>query len=108
MKKTKKKKEELRGLIHSGLLFIGDPSYMQGSAQESEAGIVPDALNPFKNWDEFTHSIGEGDVNMEAPGAFEPGRGVVVQTHILGGRYKVKKVTDKTTGKLKKVVVEIV
>lgn len=109
MKKTRKsKKVELKGFNQTGKLFIGDVGYMKANPQEFEYGIVPeDRSNPFKNPDSALHEQ-EGDYNLELPGSFNgdlPGRGVVLQTNMFGGKYTVTKKLCKETGKLLEVKV---
>lgn len=102
MRKPKAKK--LHGLVNSGIMFIGDPSYMAGDLSQSIDGgftIPQDPLNPFKDFDAFKATLDYGDVNLELPGLlYSEGRGIAVQTHRFGGAYEVKKKVCKVTGKV--------
>ena len=98
-----KKPQQLKGYINTGTLFIGDAGYMAQDPQTYPNGVIlPDPSNPFNDWDKFT-ATHENDSNLELPGSFNgdlPGRGVVIQTNMLSGGYKVEKVVCPQTGKL--------
>lgn len=106
-RKTRKKKQVLKGFIQSGTIFIGDIGYMAGDNSQSAEPIQSDPLNPFKDLDTFLEQT-PTDTNLELPGSFNgdlPGRGVVLHTGMLNGSYTVKKRFDKVTGKLLEVKV---
>jgi hypothetical protein len=49
-----------------------------------------DPLNPFNTLERTFDIVGDGETNMElAP--FIPGRGVLLNTHLQGGKFVVKK-----------------
>lgn len=108
MKKARKsKKQVLTGFIQTGTIFIGDIGYMAANSQDYPEGIPADPTNPFKDLDTFLAST-PTDTNLELPGSFNgdlPGRGVIVQTNMLNGKYIVTKKLDKETGKLLEVKV---
>lgn len=101
-------RNKLTGNIHTGALFIGDAGYFADNPQNYEAGIVKhDPTNPFKDWDKFTATT-ENDCTVDLPGSFNgdlPGRGVVIQTNMLGGSYSVEKEVCPSSGKLLSVKV---
>lgn len=107
-RKPRKKKQELKGNIQSGAIFIGDIGYMADNSQNYPDGIItPDPTNPFKDLDTFLEHT-QNDANLDLPGSFNgdlPGRGVVIHTNMLNGSYTVKKRFDKVTGKLLEVKV---
>lgn len=108
MKKTRKKKQVLKGFIQSGVIFIGDAGYMAGDNSQSAEPIQPDPLNPFKDMDRYLGQ-NQQDHNLELPGSFNgdlPGRGVAIHTNMFGGSYTVTKRICKTTGKLLEVKVK--
>lgn len=109
MKKTRKKKQVLKGLVQSGTIFIGDAAYMADNPQKYPEGIVPaDLLNPFKDFDSYQAEHPE-DHNLELPGSFNgdlPGRGVTIQTNLLSGSYTVTKRMCKETGKLLEIKIK--
>jgi hypothetical protein len=93
-----KKKQELAGNIQSGVIFIGDCQFFAGSpvlelnpATGQVEDITPiDPLNPFNTLDRTFDIVGDSERNMDiAP--FIPGRGVLLNTHLQGGRFIVKK-----------------
>lgn len=95
--KRKSKKKKLSGLMNSGLLFIGDPSFMMGPADpqvQSDGRIIDatpiDPLNPFRRSEDITRHTDLGDYNLPIVEAVE-GRGVVVATLRPECRYEVKK-----------------
>jgi hypothetical protein len=107
MKRKSKKKQELKGFIQTGTIFIGDVGYMADSNHRSAEPIEPDPLNPFKDLDQYLEA-NQADHNLELPGSFNgdlPGRGVVIHTHMLNGKYTVKKKLCKVTGKILEVKV---
>lgn len=98
--KTKKarKKPQLAGNIHSGVLFIGDCQFFAGSpvleldpATGQTVDVTPkDPLNPFNTIDRTFDLVGDGETNVElAP--YLPGRGVLLNTHLQSGQFIVKK-----------------
>jgi hypothetical protein len=97
-RKPRKKKSQLAGNIHSGVLFIGDCQFFAGSPQlelDPTTGqtidVTPkDPLNPFNTLDRTFELVGEEEANLElAP--FIPGRGVLLNTHLQQGRFVVRK-----------------
>lgn len=98
--KTKKarKKPQLSGNIHSGVIFIGDCQFFAGSpvleldpVTGQTIDVTPkDPLNPFNTIDRTFDLVGDGESNLElAP--YLPGRGVLLNTHLQGGQFIVKK-----------------
>jgi hypothetical protein len=97
MTTKRKKKKKLSGLMNSGLLFIGDPSFMMGPADpqiQSDGSIIDgtpvDPLNPFRRAEDITRHTDLGDYNLQIVEAVE-GRGVVINTLLSERRYEVKK-----------------
>jgi hypothetical protein len=97
-RKPRKKKQELAGNIHSGVIFIGDCQFFAGSPVlelDPQTGITQDVtpidpLNPFNTLDRTFDLVGDLEANVElAPHL--PGRGVLLNTHLQGGRFTVKK-----------------
>lgn len=100
---------KLKGFIQSGIIFIGDPSYMAGDLSQPGSEDIVDPINPFKNWGVFTEGLKGEDVNMGFPGAIEDnsiGRGIVIQTGLLNGQYEIVKEYD-SAGKLSQIVIKI-
>lgn len=102
-RKPRKKKQELKGNIHTGVIFIGDAGYMADNPQNHEAGIIPDdPTNPFRDIDKYLGQH-QSDHNLELPGSFNGdllGRGVAIHTNMFNGNYTVTKKICKQTGKL--------
>lgn len=98
-----KKPGGLRGIVNTGMIFIGDAGFFADDPQKHDEGIIEnDPTNPFKDWDRFraTH---ENDCALDLPGSFNgdlPGRGVVIQTHMMGGTYAIEKEVCPSSGKL--------
>jgi hypothetical protein len=95
--KKRKSKKKLTGLMNSGLLFIGDPSFMMGSANpeiQPNGSIVDttpvDPLNPFRRAEDITRHTDIGDYSLPIVEAVE-GRGIVINTLLPECRYEVKK-----------------
>ena len=97
-RKTRRKKSELAGNIHSGVIFIGDCQFFAQSpkleldpATGTTVDVTPvDPLNPFNTLERTFDIVGDGETNMElAP--FIPGRGVLLNTHLQGGKFVVRK-----------------
>jgi hypothetical protein len=95
--KKRKTKKKLTGLMNSGLLFIGDPSFMMGPADpqiQSNGSIVDgtpiDPLNPFRRAEDITRHTDIGDYSLPIVEAVE-GRGIVINTLLPECRYEVKK-----------------
>lgn len=103
--KRKKQKKQLHGLISSGILFIGDAQFFAGSpvieydaATGTPKDVTPiDPLNPFNTLDRTMSIVGEGEENVELKPHL-PGRGVLLNTHLQGGKFLIKKKMSK--GKL--------
>lgn len=105
----KKKTPPLKGFLSSGILFIGDPSYMAGELSQPGSELLESRENPFLNWDKFTQSLDSQDKSLPFPGAIDEatshGRGIAVQTNMLSGRFEVEKKYDEA-GKLLQLVVK--
>lgn len=98
LRSRRKKTPQLSGNIQSGVIFIGDCQFFAGSQQlelDPKTGQVVDVtpidpLNPFNTLDRTFDIVGDTETNLEiAP--FLPGRGVLLNTHLQGGRFIVKK-----------------
>lgn len=97
-RKPRKKKIELAGNIHSGVIFVGDCQFFAQSPElelDVTTGevrdITPvDPLNPFNTLDRTFDMVGDGEVNVEL-GPYLPGRGVLLNTHLQQGRFTVRK-----------------
>lgn len=99
---------KLQGFIQSGIIYIGDPVYMSGDKRGGP--IEPDPTNPFKDWDAFLAESEAESRNLPLPGAFEPdthGRGVVLHTGLLNGKYEVVVERDPSTGAVSQFIVKI-
>lgn len=97
-RKKTKKKPELQGIIHSGVLFIGDCQFFAGSPViefDPNSGhgvdVTPkDPLNPFNTVDRIFELVDGEETTLElAPHL--PGRGVLLNTHLQCGKFTVKK-----------------
>ena len=94
----RKKATELSGIIQSGVIFIGDCQFFAGSQQleldpatGQTVDVTPkDPLNPFNTIDRTFELVGDAEANVEL-GPYLPGRGVLLNTHLQGGRFTVKK-----------------
>lgn len=110
-KRGRKKKQELEGIVQSGMLFIGDPIYMGANPQTFEGGLIPeDGTNPFKDFGAFTEKNGGYDENLLLPDSYRDnpiGRGCVVQLQQLGGKFQIKKKIDKVTGKVLSITIKL-
>lgn len=91
--------KKLKGFLQSGILYIGDPSYMAGDMSQPDSEKIIDLTNPFRNWDSFTDSINDEDAVLPFPGTVDSGRGIAIQTHRLSGQYEVSRIED-ADGKL--------
>jgi hypothetical protein len=97
-KPRRKKKADLSGIIQSGVIFIGDCQFFAGSpvleldpATGQTVDATPkDPLNPFNTLDRTFELAGDAEANVEL-GPYLPGRGVLLNTHLQGGRFIVKK-----------------
>lgn len=112
-KRNSKKKQQLEGLVQSGILFIGDPLYMSGDMNKpgAEEDAAQDITNPFKNFGAFTEQNAGQDHNLLLPDSYRDnpiGRGVVLQLQQLGGRYTVKKKVDKKTGLVTAITIKLI
>lgn len=98
LRTRKKKSPQLTGLIQSGVIFIGDCQFFAGSPQleldpttGQTVDVTPkDPLNPFNTLDRTFDLVGDKEANVEL-GPYLPGRGVLLNTHMQGGRFTVKK-----------------
>lgn len=106
-KRTKKVKVDktLRGNLPSGSIFIGDPLYFAGDMSQpgAEEDAAKDSTNPFKNWNNFNAFDNAQEVNLPVPfSIFEGtvGRGCVIQTPYVEGKFQLKKKLCKETGKV--------
>jgi hypothetical protein len=97
-KKSRKNKVDLKGSIQSGVIFIGDCQFFAGSkvveldpATGETVDVTPkDPLNPFNTIDRTFDMVGDTETNVEL-GPYLPGRGVLLNTHLQGGSFSVKK-----------------
>jgi hypothetical protein len=111
VKKTRKK-SQLAGNIHSGVLFIGDCQFFAGSpvleldpVSGQTVDVTPkDPLNPFNTIDRTFDLVGDAEANVEL-GPYIPGRGVLLNTHLQAGSFIVKKKTKN--GKLVGYTIDI-
>jgi len=105
MRKPRKKKQEPKGSLMSGVLFITDASFF---AKSINPDVTDKLYNPLENNDEVVNRLNEADVaSINFPNNLE-GFGVLVQTHELSSTsYKVKKSYDKATGKVKKITITL-
>lgn len=111
-RKPRKKKPELVGNIHSGVIFIGDCQFFSRSPQlelDPATGqtidVTPkDPLNPFNTLDRTFALAGDTEANVELLQDV-PGRGVLLNTHLQQGKFIVKKKLKK--GKLVGYTIEI-
>ena len=98
IKKQRKKRQELRGVIHSGVIFIGDCQFFTKSPDleldvttGQTVDVTPkDPLNPFNTIDRVMDLVGDGETNLEVAPHL-PGRGILLNTHLQSGSYTVKK-----------------
>lgn len=97
-RKPRKKKEQLHGMIASGVIFVGDAHFFAGSPvieldprTGASVDVTPkDPLNPFNTIDRTFELVGDTESNVEL-GPYLPGRGVLLNTHLQGGKFIVKK-----------------
>lgn len=97
-RKPRKKKEPLHGMLSSGVIFVGDAEFFAGSpvielnpATGAAEDVTPvDPLNPFNTLDRTLAKVGDGEANVEL-GPYMPGRGVLLNTHLQGGKFIIKK-----------------
>lgn len=98
LKKTRKSKPDLKGNIHSGIIFIGDCQFFAGSpvleldpTSGQAVDVTPkDPLNPFNTIDRTFEMVGDSEANVEFI-PYVPGRGVLLNTHLQSGTFIVKK-----------------
>ncbi len=98
LKRARKNKPDLRGNIHSGIIFIGDCQFFAGSpvleldpTTGQAIDVTPkDPLNPFNTIDRTFEMVGDSEANVELV-PYIPGRGVLLNTHLQGGTFVVKK-----------------
>lgn len=112
--KTKKikKKQELAGIIQSGVIFIGDCQFFAGSpvleldtATGQVVDITPkDPLNPFNTLDRTFELAGDTESNLEI-GPHLTGRGVLLNTHLQQGKFIIRK--KLKNGKLTGYIIDI-
>lgn len=97
-RKPARKKQNLSGIIQSGIIFIGDCQFFAGSpvleydpTTGQAKDVTPvDPLNPFNTLDRTIDIAGDSDKNLEIK-PYIPGRGVLLNTHLQNGRFIVKK-----------------
>jgi hypothetical protein len=97
-RKTQRKKQELKGSIHSGVIFVGDCQFFTKSpelaldpATGQTIDVTPkDPLNPFNTIDRVMDLVGDTEANLEIIPHI-PGRGVLLNTHLQSGSYTIKK-----------------
>jgi hypothetical protein len=112
LKKQRKKKPELGGIISSGVIFIGDALFFARSPVielDPATGKTYDATpvdpqNPFNTIDRTFELVGDTSANVEL-GPHLPGRGVLINTHLQGGGYTVK--PKKKGGKIVGYIITI-
>lgn len=96
---AKNKKQGLTGFIQSGMLFIGDPSYMAGDLSQPGSNELKMPHNPFYNFNSFSDSFADKDSNLnfkDSKDVHDFGRGIVLATDLpLNGRYTIKKRKNK-------------
>lgn len=98
VRKPRKKKEKLGGIISSGVIYIGDAQFFAGSPvleldpkTGATVDVTPvDPLNPLNTLDRTLELVGDDSTNLEI-GPHLPGRGILLNTHLQGGCYEVKK-----------------
>ena len=98
VRKTRKTKEKLAGVIHSGVIFIGDCQFFAGSQQleldpttgQTIDKTPIDPLNPFNTLERTFELVGDAEKNLEVAPHIT-GRGVLLNTHMQGGSFEVKK-----------------
>ena len=101
----KKTKKQQKANISSGILFIGDAEYFSQSLHPDVTHKLP---NPLENFPAVAEKVSSSDTStIDFPNGIE-GFGMIVQTHLTGGNFKVKKTVDKVTGKIKKITVEFI
>lgn len=97
-KKRKKKEPKLKGIIASGVIYIGDAQFFAGSPQleldpttGQTVDVTPvDVLNPLNTIDRIMDLAGETETALEIK-PYITGRGVLINTHLQQGSYVVKK-----------------
>jgi hypothetical protein len=107
-----KKKQELAGIIQSGVIFIGDCQFFAGSpvleldpTTGQVIDVTPkDPLNPFNTLDRTFDLAGDSETNLEI-GPYLSGRGVLLNTHMQQGKFIVKKKIKN--GKITGYVIDI-
>ena len=113
-KRIRKKKEpKLKGLITSGVIYIGDAQFFSGSptieldpVTGRNIDVTPiDPLNPFNTIDRVLELAKEDEVAMEIKPHIT-GRGVLINTHRQQGSYVVKK--RKKGGKVVGYTIDII
>lgn len=85
-------------MIASGVIFVGDAHFFAGSPvieldprTGASVDVTPkDPLNPFNTIDRTFELVGDTEANVEL-GPYLPGRGVLLNTHLQGGKFIVKK-----------------
>ena len=95
----------LEGYIGSGLIFIGDPGYMAGDLSEKGSEAILDPYNPFRDFENFLDQLGETDKNMLFPDSDQKGRGVVLHTNRITGKFSIQKEYDES-GRLRRVIMD--
>lgn len=112
-KKRKKREPKLKGLLVSGVIYIGDAQFFAGSPQIEldpatgrQVDVTPvDPLNPFNTLDRVMELASEDEVAMEIK-PYIPGRGILINTHQQQGGYVVKK--RKKGGKIVGYTIDII
>ena len=104
--------KKLKGFIQSGIIFIGDPSYMSGPVEYAAVApanmsknqltaaqltvVTPDGPhNPFRKFEQFAATLGEEDKNLTFSGTTDEGMGVAIQTNRISGQYEVERIEDE-------------
>lgn len=97
-RKRKKSEPKLKGIIASGVIYIGDAQFFAGSPQieldpatGKNVDVTPiDPLNPFNTVDRIMELVGDTETALEIK-PYITGRGILINTHLQQGSYVVKK-----------------
>ena len=112
-RKRRKKEPKLKGLIASGVIYIGDAQFFAGSPQieldpatGKNIDVTPiDPLNPFNTVDRIMELVGDTETALEIK-PYIIGRGVLINTHLQQGSYVVKK--KKKGGKVVGYTIDLI
>ena len=112
-RKRRKKEPKLKGIIASGVIYIGDAQFFAGSPQieldpatGKNIDVTPiDPLNPFNTVDRIMELAGETETALEIK-PYITGRGILINTHLQQGSYVVKK--KKKGGKVVGYTIDLI